>query len=208
MLATFLAVILTVIVHLFRSKSRSLRKGFANIAGVVFGLVLLITVASIWTGAVRDLVEEIVFKGSGTTTVEDAFAQSRGAGVKEQLENFSKAPLTGYGFGVYPFGVLGGEKSIARFLGFPISAPAEKGFAFTAVLEEVGIIGGLLFYGLVVSMARRAAKSSRPEILAMFLGAILVNFGEAVIFSPGGIGLFMWLVIALSLASARFDARN
>lgn len=204
MLATFVAVLLTTVVHLLRDQRVSGRKEFGQIMGVA-GAVLLAAVIGLSTGGGAALFEEIAFKGSGTTDLEEAFEQSRGAGVSQQLDNFSDAPLTGHGFGLYRFGVLGGEANIVRVWGIPISAPVEKGFAFTAVLEEVGIFGALLFYGLLISMARRAAGAARPEILALLLGAILINFGEAVIFSPGGIGLFMWLVIGLSLASARLD---
>ena len=205
MLAAFVAVLLTTGVHLLRSQALSYRKHFGQIAGIgiFLGLVLVIGLS---TGGGAALFEEIAFKGSGTADLQEAFEVSRGAGVSQHLDNFADAPLTGHGFGVYRHGVAGGERGIVRLWGIPISAPAEKGFAFTAVLEEVGIVGGFLFYGLLLSMARSAARSQRPEILALLLGAVMINFGEAVIFSPGGIGLFMWLVMGVALAGAHYDA--
>lgn len=207
MLATFISVAIATIVHQFRSPQTSDRKGAGQIAGLIVASVLFISMAIALTGGVGGLVEEVVFKGSGTETVEDAFQQSRGAGVAEHLHNFADAPFTGHGFGVYRNGVMGGEANIVRVFGLPISAPAEKGFAFTAVLEEVGIIGASIFYILIFVLATKAARSPRPEVLAMLLGAILINFGEAVIFSPGGIGLFMWMIISIVVAAGRLDGK-
>ena len=113
------------------------------------------------------------------------------------------APLTGHGFGVYRYGVRGGEERIRRFLGIPISASAEKGVAFTSVLEETGIIGGLLFYALMIAIIARAARADTAGVVAMAVGTIAVNFGEAIIFATGGMGLFMWLVLGFTLARAR-----
>lgn len=112
------------------------------------------------------------------------------------------------GFGVYEFGVFGGEERVVRVFGIPLSAPAEKGFAFTAVLEETGIFGALLFYSLLLGMIRVAFKDPAPETAALMLGAVFVNFGEAVIFSPGGLGLYVWIVIGLALAQSRTNASS
>jgi hypothetical protein len=90
-------------------------------------------------------------------------------------------------------------------MGLPISAPAEKGIIFTSVLEEVGAFGGLLFYGLLISIIAAAAKGNTPGVLAMVIGTIAVNFGEAIFFATGGMGLFMWAVIGFGLARARVD---
>jgi len=92
---------------------------------------------------------------------------------------------------------------VTRFMGIPISASAEKGIIFTAVLEKVGAVGGLLFCGLLISIIVAAAKGSTPEVLAMVISAIAVNFGEAIFFATGGMGLFMWTVIGFGLARAR-----
>ncbi|NBC49761.1 MAG: hypothetical protein GVY22_17645 [Gammaproteobacteria bacterium] len=50
-----------------------------------------------------------------------------------------------------------------------------------------------------------AAKGGTPEVLAMVISAIAVNFGEAIFFATGGMGLFMWTVMAFGLARARVD---
>lgn len=201
MLATFLAVAMTLVVVLARGAAFRQTRNPQQIIGFAI-LMLLLSLSVIVFGGLRDELEALAFKGDGLS-VDEAFQASRGAMASAHIENFLDAPLTGHGFGIYRGGVLGGEAKIKRFLGIPISASAEKGVAFTAVLEEVGLIGGLVFYALVVALVATAAKSREPGIVAMALAAILVNFGQAIIFSIGGMGLFMWLLLAFSLSKAQ-----
>ncbi len=207
MLATFLSVVLATFFHMFKGGNETLRRSRGQIlAFAAFGILGLGIFAA--TGGLSDLVRDLVFKGSRTETIGEAFEESRGAGIAAQLENFAERPFTGVGFGVYEFGVFGGEERVVRVFGIPLSAPAEKGFAFTAVLEETGIFGALLFYSLLLGMIRVAFKDPAPETAALMLGAVFVNFGEAVIFSPGGLGLYVWIVIGLALAQSRTNASS
>lgn len=199
MLATFMSVFLATLFHLFKPVRTSLRKKQNELLALLLVIITCIGLFSL-SEAGSELIRDIVFKGSHHETIGEAFDESRGAGIAEHLKHFAENPFIGIGFGVYEFGVFGGEERVVRIFGIPISAPAEKGFAFTSVLEETGIIGGLLFYLFVYLLVRESLNAYEPEVAALMLGAILVNFGEAVIFSPGGLGLYMWVVIALSLA--------
>lgn len=200
MLATFVSVALTLIIVLVKGGSRPGSRSRGQIVG--FSAVMLILSAAILiSGVLREEIEAVVYKGDEEGSLEEAFESSRGAGIDAQIRNFLDAPLTGHGFGIYREGVR--EDRVVRFLGIPLSASAEKGVAFTAVLEETGIFGGLFFYALLISIVARAARSDTPGVLAMSIGTIAVNFGEAIIFAIGGMGLFMWLILAFSLARAR-----
>ena len=202
MFATFVSVALTLVIVLVKGRTGPTARSRDEILGFTFVLCAM-SLVLILTGALKEELQSVVFKGDDTENIDEAFASSRGAGMAQQIQNFLDAPLTGHGFGVYREGVRGGEAGVKRFLGIPISASAEKGIVFTSVLEEVGIVGALLFYALLVAIVAAVAKGPSAGALAMVIGSIAVNFGEAVIFSTGGIGLFMWLIIGFGLARAR-----
>jgi len=201
MLATFVSVGLTLVIFLIRGRSSPANRTRGQIIGfsvAMLGLALVI----LFSGVLNEELEAIVYKGDEEAGgLTEAFQSARGAGVSMHIENFLDAPLTGHGFGVY----REGARHVTRFMGIPISASAEKGIVFTSVLEEVGAFGGLLFYGLLIAIIAAAAKGSTPGVLAMVIGTIAVNFGEAIFFATGGMGLFMWAVIGFGLARARVD---
>ena len=170
------------------------------IAGVAaVGLV----VAALHSGEFTTALSKFVFKRVTDTSVSEAFMDSRGGGMVSQWANFVSAPLTGHGFGVYADGSF--PSGVSEFAGIPISAPVEKGFVPTAVLEETGAVGGLLFYFAIFWLGREAWRSTDLRWAAMFASAIGVSTGEAVILSPGGVGLVIWLVIGLTCSAYRIQ---
>jgi hypothetical protein len=201
MLATFVSVGLALLIFLIKGRTSPANRTRGQVIG--FSMAMLgLALGILFSGVLNEEIESIVYKGGeGEGSLTEAFQSARGAGVAMHIENFLDAPLTGHGFGVYREGV----RKVTRFMGIPISASAEKGIVFTAVLEEVGAIGGLLFYGLLISIIAAAARGNTPGVLAMVIGTIAVNFGEAIFFATGGMGLFMWTVIGFGLARARVD---
>lgn len=202
MLATFVAVGITLLTVLIRGKTGPTSRSRGQVIGFTV-VMFVLSIVILLSGVLDEELKSIVLKGDDEESVSEAFESARGAGVSSQIDNFSDAPLTGWGFGVYREGVRGGEKNIKRFMGIPISASAEKGVVFTSVLEETGLFGGMLFYALLISIIARAAKANNPGVPAMATATIAVNFGEAIIFAAGGMGLFMWTLIAFALARAR-----
>lgn len=182
------------------------REGQVAVLQVASVLVVVALSGLLIVSAYRvDLGSELtkfVFKRGTETTVSGAFLESRGNGAIGQWEHFTTAPLTGHGFGVY---ADGSTSSVIEFFGIPISAPVEKGFVPTAVLEETGLAGGLMFFFAVYWFARGAWRSNDLRWIAMFVSAIGVNAGEAVILAPGGVGLLIWLSIGLSCVAWRLD---
>lgn len=168
----------------------SIKKISINIAILTTVLIVAFTISA----GLRDMATGFVYK-RGSTNIEKAVS-SRSGGYEGQFNNFKERPLLGHGFGVYP-----GEKStkdVVTFMGIPISAPVEKGFILTALLEETGIIGTLLFFALIISISKRSLKTQNLGWIAVFFTCLFVNIGEAVFFSVGGIGLFYWILIGLS----------
>jgi len=135
-----------------------------------------------------------VFKRE-SQNLEEALS-SRSGGIEMQWQNFLDKPVAGWGFGIYPGDTF--SKDVHTFMGIPISAPVEKGFIPTALLEEVGIAGALCFAFLLVTLIRFAARSRDIRWLAVFFSCLFVNLGEMVFFSAGGIGIFYWVLMGLA----------
>lgn len=168
-------------------------RGFLFALGL--GLVALVAIST--NNSVRNAAHEFIFKRGDGSTVEESFMRSRGHGVISQWDNFLREPLTGNGFGIFPGGVL--SANATTFMGLPISAPVEKGFLPSAVLEENGVVGTIAFIILIVALVRRTLNTHDVVWTSVLLTCLFVNLGEAVFFSVGGIGLYFWLWIGLAI---------
>lgn len=128
-----------------------------------------------------------------------AYEYSRGQLIDRMWINIEEKPWTGIGFGIasdlYYFNVIRDP-----ILNLPIGASIEKGVVPVMVLEELGIPGALLVLAWIWLFIRRAAEHGIAA-LSVVVVALLTNLGEAVLFSPGGYGLLVLLL--LSWAAAR-----
>ena len=177
------------------------------IAIVLAGFVVLAGL-SVATGKVQELATEFAFKGTQKTNrnLGEAFYASRGGGVLQEWRDFLDKPLTGNGFGVYPDGRF--PNGVVYVAGIPISAPIEKGFLPTAILQEGGIVGGASLAFLIFWLARHAWRNSDLRWRAMFVACLAMNIGECVLLSPAGIGIIDWLLLVLALSAHRTDRRT
>jgi len=71
----------------------------------------------------------------------------------------------------------------------------EKCFFITMLLEEVGLVGTLLFLGLVALLLRHWHRKGAYLATAAMLAFLAANIGEACILSPSSIGGLSWLSI-------------
>ena len=140
-----------------------------------------------------DTVYAFVHKGDTQATVEESFASSRGRGIEGQWRTFSANPLFGIGFGVSLDPSF--KPIMDPFTGLPLSAPVEKGFLPTAVLEETGIFGATFFIVFLFSLIRHVFSKTEIILPWVFLASLLVNNGEMIFFSVGGLGLYTWLLM-------------
>ena len=136
-------------------------------------------------------------QGYSAGSIAGALYGSRQFMITRSFENFKEHPWMGIGFG------LASEQerfSVERtnFMNIPVNASVEKGFLPTAVLEEVGILGALFFFVFVISLIRPVVSTGSLTALWLLLTCILINLGEMVIFSFGGIGLYTWLMIGFA----------
>jgi hypothetical protein len=178
------------------SAHRSTTSDVGRLLGATFLLVVLIGCFDLVSGGIPTSISGFIFK-RGEHDVTQAYAASRGQGTLSQLQNFANSPIVGNGFGVYADGLFPG--GIVEFAGIPVSAPVEKGVLPTAVLEETGLIGFIFFGYMIFALIRNLWKRTELPILGMLFACLFINLGEAILLSPGNIGLHVWLLIGWCL---------
>jgi hypothetical protein len=163
----------------------------------------VLAVLAATTGQVSKIVTDFAYKGSQgqAQNLNQAFYASRGGGAVGEWNDFLQKPLLGNGFGVYPNGEF--PAGVVYFDGIPISAPIEKGFLPTAILQEGGALGAGLLTLIIALLCRRAWRNTDLRWRAMFVACLAINAGECVFMSPGGIGMFDWLLLSLAMFSYR-----
>ena len=161
--------------------------------------------AALATGQVGKFVTDFAFKDTekGQRNVYGAYYASRGGGVLTEWRNFQASPWLGNGFGVYPDGKF--PSGVVEFAGIPISAPVEKGFLPSAILEEGGIVGAGALVLLIVLLGRAAWRAHDLRWRALFVACLGINAGECVFLSPGGIGLISWILLGASRWAHRVE---
>ena len=193
----------------FRTYSGRMRTGWkAKLSQVVIVLVIFGGFASIAVPQVRDGIVRFAMKydrnaGSGDFDVDFAVSTRQGL-VDEQLYNFHRRPAIGWGFQVSEE-VAGMAKNAKGLL---LSAPVEKGVWVTAILEEGGVCGEIIYVvymiiAIVLLYARRAFMG-----LTIFLALHISNLGEMTMFSMSGCGgmWYTFLFIALIFDAKRIQA--
>ncbi|WP_139150912.1 hypothetical protein [Halofilum ochraceum] len=166
------------------------------------GLASLAVVGMLAVGpALMDRIESYLAKGTSSDTVVEAYYKSRGDLIVEMWGNIKTDPFRGIGFGVAS---NSSEMKVQRdpLFGLPVAAPIEKGVMPVAVLEELGAPGLLVVAAWVVVLLRRSGRENVAG-LAVTLTALLVNMGEYVLFSTGGMGLLLIILIAWAASAPR-----
>lgn len=181
-------------------KKKSFKNAYSGRAILVgIALVLSSVIAFSSSTVIQDKLTGFVFKRD-STDIDEALS-SRSGGIVSQWHFFLKSPVLGNGFCVYPWGEL--PMGVTYYNGIPISAPVEKGFLPTAILEETGLIGAIFFIYFLYQLFKICLKNANLKYVCMFLSCIAINVGEVFIFSMGGIGLFYWLLIGLSILPSK-----
>lgn len=127
-----------------------------------------------------------------------AYEHSRGRLMEQMQENIAEHPFTGIGFGIAsePWRM---EVSRDPFLGLPVGAAIEKGVVPLMVVEELGVFGAVLVGLWIVRLLRGSAHSGLAPLAVCFV-ALMLNMGEATLFSPGGFGLLSLILFAWAYA--------
>lgn len=115
---------------------------------------------------------------------EDIIASREGK-IALSWENFLKSPIYGIGFQVSTEDYF--KRNATLF-----TAPIEKGFLYTALLEEGGVIGTAMFALFIWLYVRRLMRTRNIPGLAVFATLFAANTFEVGLFAMGGSGTFFW----------------
>lgn len=133
-------------------------------------------------------VMKYVSKGRGTDLSADELLSGRNLIAQSSFRRFLDNPVFGIGFGTdlsYEF------QARARWY----TAPTEKSFIPTAVLEETGLAGGTLFTAFVCAFLVFLYRTPNMPGLLAFIVMLVLNLGEMMFFSFGGLGAFVWVFV-------------
>lgn len=165
----------------------------------LMGVVLCCMVLVVKGPALQFAAEQFILKKAEDN--ESRSFQVRATMMDRQIDNFQRAPLTGIGFGV-PSDVDDWTSLKTGIMGIPTGFPVEKGFLPSAVLEETGLVGAILFVLLLGILVAQVMRRGSPPFVAILFACILANAGEMVFFSFGGAGLYYWLLMGLAYSHA------
>lgn len=166
--------------------------------GLLAAVALLLLLAS--SEQLSTALDNLVSKSgrADATTVTEAYRLSRGRLIDRMLENISKYPLTGIGFGIASNPE---SMDVSYSMGIPTGAPVEKGVTFLAVPEELGLPAAILVAGWMLLILVYSIRSSF-RATAVTLTVLGLNLGEATMFSAGGMGLLS--LVLLGWAAGRY----
>lgn len=160
---------------------------YAFIGGLLLAIIL---------AADTGLIESFVAKYDTSTTDVDKSLSIRSGLIGKQLGAFLSYPVFGTGFGLPALNPS--DFRMAQAQG-GLSFTTEKGFLPTAILQETGLVGALMFFALLWTLVRRFSTSPDPRLVAAACTSLFSNLGEATFFSLGGVGFYHWLWIILAL---------
>ena len=198
-LATTGALFITVVVSILRGGTW--RETFvAGARRMIIPVLIAVVTVGVLAGprlverfkafALKDDVEEGVTYG-------EAFEGSRGFLIDQQMANFYRSPIFGIGFGV-PSDPENLWIRESGFLGIPAGASVEKGFIASTVVEEMGVVGAVIISLLLLSMLVAVWHQPDPALMALLLSNLFINIGEMIFFSPGALGMYMWMAVGMA----------
>lgn len=168
------------------------------------GFLVLIGILALASGPlIAEKVVGYIFSKSGrqeSTSILDAYETSRGGLIEKMASNISARPLEGIGFGMAS---IPSELVVVRdpVFGLPVSAAVEKGVLPLAIVEEIGVVGFGVVLLWVLALLRMSARAGVAPV-AVCLTALFLNMGEATLFSPGGLGLLMLIMLGWAASSS------
>lgn len=178
---------------------RRLKDLFPAIRSRRFAIVALLSLAILSLSApfLSDSIQGFILKRGDAAGLVEAYDRSRGRLMQEMWANIREHPWAGIGFGISsdPHAM---EIQRDPILGLPVGASIEKGVLPLAVLEELGIPGALAVLAWLCLLVRRAVSGRRIVPITLLFIALLLNMGEMMLFSPGGMGLLMLVIVGLA----------
>lgn len=122
----------------------------------------------------------------------DDMLSSRQGKIELSWKNFLESPIYGIGFQVSTEEYF--KRSATLF-----TAPSEKGFLYSAVLEEGGLIGATTFAIFLISFLFSLVRSRNVPGLAVFMTSLVASTFEVSLFAMGGAGTYFWTLTGAAI---------
>tara|TARA_Y100001958_G_C21243867_1_gene572852 strand:+ start:1261 stop:2508 length:1248 start_codon:yes stop_codon:yes gene_type:complete len=195
--ALLIAILITIIVAIY---SGGMRKEIKFIVKENFYILFVFIAAIMVSISISgNMFSQFVSKGTDLdpSDLKSVFLASRGSFILMSVQNFLSNPFFGIGFGV-PTIIDFTKVSYDPIFNIPISAPVEKAFFFSALIEEFGIVGSLIFIIFYYKMTMIIFKNVNSIFfLAIYFSIFTLSIFEYYFFSMGTLGSFNWLWIGL-----------
>lgn len=176
----------------------SLRRSTLVAIGLVSAFGLGLVDAATGGGLSRAVVRFINKAGDQNLELDtEAILRSRQGLIDFSWANFLESPIYGIGFQVAKTEYF--QRSATLF-----TAPAEKGFLPTALLEEGGVLGTSAFVLFLGSLIWYLIKTKNVPGLAVGSAILVSTIPEVSIFAMGGSGTFMWTTFAFAVVLGDF----
>lgn len=194
------------LILLFLSKSRT--SIFSLLLGIVIyfiitpefrrkmskTLMFLIPVISLSLLFFYDKISAFIYsfllKSEENSSIMNSIESSRGALIEAQLENIRENLYFGIGFKIP-------SNKIVQTLENSNTFKYEKGNLFLACIEELGVIGFIFFITIVILLLFNKHRYNKIFMIIPLV-LFITTFGESTLFSIGGLGVFIWMMMFLN----------
>ena len=164
---------------------------------IIFGISGIILLEAFTGGAISakmgDFALKAIRSGSGEELSFANIFESRMPLIEVSMANFKQSPFTGIGFGTMLDARWASQASL-------FTAPTEKGFLPTAILEETGILGAACFVLFILLFFWKYWKLRNVVAISLMGCFLLLNLGEMMFFALGGMGLYCWSILGAGIS--------
>lgn len=185
---------------LLRTGPRRIRFNLSAIqvlAVIFFGVIGLFLLEFFTGGGISTRIADFALKairgGDGEGFSLETMFETRIALMTNSWQIFLANPIAGINFGTSL------DPKFIKNAGL-FTAPTEKGFLPTAILEETGLIGASIFWAFIFAFYAYYFKRANIMALAMMTVFLLLNLGEMMFFALGGMGLFCWCMLGAGIS--------
>lgn len=203
-LALFLAFSISMILFLLKNifSSRSYTPALQSYR-LFFSLYFFIFIFFIFWQDALLLINSFINKGNNNRieSIFEVYQISRGILYEPMIINIKNNFLSGIGFGIASNPLLANIE-LDPFFNLPISASNEKGIVPLMVFEELGFFGFTIFLCWIFLLLRISTRNFKSFLI--FNTIILLNLGEAVLFSVGGLGMLILIFFITTIVRRKF----
>ena len=168
-----------------------------SVKGRLFSLLFLASIFLLIIGFVAQVRSQTISKWlrktedvhSDNRTLEEAVTGSRQALIEYNLSDFKLNPVLGKGFQV----MRGMEQAYRAKMITWYSASIEKGVTPFVILGETGLMGATVFLIFLIVFYSTCLKRRYLSLLTSFTCVLVCNLADSTLFSPGGLGGFLWI---------------